>query len=106
MSNPYAGEAAIVLDGQPLTLKLTLGALVELEQALGAESLMALVERFETGRFSAREVMAVLLAALHGAGHAVTAQALLSAEIGDGPIGAARAAGQALARAFALPEGA
>ena len=106
MANPYAGEVALVIDGRPHTLKLTLGALVELEQALGADSLVALVERFETGRFTAREVMSVLLCALHGAGHAMTAADLLSAEIAGGPMGAARAAGLALARAFALPEGA
>jgi len=103
-ANPWAGEVALILDGERHTLKLTLGALVELEQALGADSLMALVERFEGGRFSARDVMAVLMAGLHGAGHPVSAAALVAAEIAGGPIEAARAAGQLLARAFALPE--
>ena len=105
MANPFAGEVALTLDGQPMTLKLTLGALVQLEQALGADSLVALVERFETGRFSARDVMAVVLAGLHGAGHTIRAQDLLAAEIVGGPMAAARAAAQVLARAFALPDG-
>jgi len=104
-ANPWSGEVALTLDGQCHALKLTLGALVELEQALGADSLVALVERFEGGRFSARDVMAVLLAGLHGAGHPVTAAALVAAEIAGGPIEAARAAGLLLARAFALPDG-
>lgn len=106
MPNPFAGEAALTLSGVPHTLKLTLGALVELEQALGADSLLALVERFETGRFSARDVMAVVLAGLHGAGHKVSAQDLLAADVDGGPMAAAQAAGAALARAFALPSGA
>lgn len=50
-ADPWAGEVALILDGERHTLKLTLGALVELEQALGADSLMALVERFEGGAF-------------------------------------------------------
>ncbi|MCW1934321.1 gene transfer agent family protein [Pararhodobacter zhoushanensis] len=103
MANPLAGEVALVLDGQRHRLKLTLGALVELEQALGADSLVALVERFETGRFSARDVMALILAGLHGGGTPVAASALLSAEIEGGPVEASRVAGQLLARAFSAP---
>ena len=45
MGNPYTGEAALVIDGERQVLKLTLGALAELEGALGADSLVALVER-------------------------------------------------------------
>ena len=48
MANPYAGEVAIVLDGQRHVAKLTLGTLAELEAALEAGSLMELVDRFET----------------------------------------------------------
>ncbi|MFN4099531.1 MAG: gene transfer agent family protein [Pararhodobacter sp.] len=103
MANPHAGEVALVLDGERLVLKLTLGALAELETALGAESLVALVERFEGGRFSARDVMALLLAGLHGGGHPVAASVLLSAEIEGGPVEAARVSGLLLARAFGAP---
>ncbi|WP_370206531.1 gene transfer agent family protein [Pararhodobacter marinus] len=103
MVNPMAGEVALVMDGDAYALKLTLGALAELEEALGAESLVDLVERFETGRFRTRDVMALLLAGLHGGGHPVRAEALLSAEIQGGPLEAARVAGLLLARAFAMP---
>jgi hypothetical protein len=34
MANPWAGEVAVLLDGQPHVAKLTLGALAELEAAL------------------------------------------------------------------------
>ncbi len=103
MANPHAGEVALVIDGERRVLKLTLGALAELETALGADSLMALVERFEGGRFSARDVMALLLAGLHGGGHPLPATALLAAEIEGGPVAAAQVAGLLLARAFATP---
>lgn len=105
MANPHAGEVALVIDGVPHRLKLTLGALAELETALGADSLMALVERFERGQFRARDVMALILAGLHGAGQPMPAAALLSAEIEGGAMEAARAAGLLLARAFAVPGG-
>lgn len=103
--NPYAGEVAIVLNGQPVTAKLTLGALAELEAALQGGTLIDLVERFETGRFSTRDVLAVIVAGLRGGGWTGSAQDLRTAEIGGGPIGAARAAAELLVRAFSLPEG-
>ncbi|SIS49762.1 gene transfer agent family protein [Phaeovulum vinaykumarii] len=106
MANPWTGEVEVVVEGRAWRAKLTLGALAELEESLGAPSLVALVERFEEGRFSTRDVLAVLLAGLRAAGWPGTAADLAGARIEGGPIGAARAAGALLARAFALPEGA
>ena len=63
MANPWSGEVALVIDGQRRVLKLTLGALAELEQALEVPSLVALVERFEGGGFSSRDVLALSLSA-------------------------------------------
>jgi hypothetical protein len=103
MANPWAGEVEIVLDGVPRVAKLTLGALAELEQALGTGSLVALAERFEGGRFSVADVMALVVAGLRGGGWQGTAADLRTAEIGGGPIAAARIAAELLARAFALP---
>lgn len=100
MANPLAGEVEIEVDGQRRTAKLTLGALAELETVLGAESLLAVVERFETGRFSSRDVLAVLVAGLRGGGWDGRAEDLLTVEIGGGAAGAARAAAELLARAF------
>lgn len=102
--NPWAGEVAVVVDGQHHRAKLTLGALAELEAAVGAGSLIELVERFEAGRFSARDVLAVLLAGLRGGGWAGCAADLARAELAGGPVGAAQVAAQLLARAFAMPE--
>ncbi len=105
MANPWAGEVAIVLDGEPRVAKLTLGALAELEQALGTGSLVALAERFEGGRFSVADVMALVVAGLRGGGWQGSAADLRTAEIGGGPMAAARIAAELLARAFALPDG-
>ncbi|WP_199178550.1 gene transfer agent family protein [Acidimangrovimonas sediminis] len=103
--NPWAGEVALVVDGERRVCKLTLGALAELEAGLGEDSLIALVERFEGRRFSTRDVLALVVAGLRGGGWDVTDAALRSAEIGGGPVEAARVAAELLARAFALPEG-
>ena len=68
MVNRYRGEVVLVLDGQTHVMRLTLGALAELEEALGSDSLLAMVQRFETGQFRARDVLALLVAGLRGGG--------------------------------------
>ena len=103
MANPLAGEVAVLLDGAPHVMKLTLGALAELESALDAPSLVELVERFEGGRFSTRDVLALVVAWLRGGGWSGVAGDLLKVEIGGGPVEAARAAAELLARAFQVP---
>ena len=103
MSNPWAGEVALTIDGEARVLKLTLGALAELEAALNADTLVAMVERFETGGFSSRDVLALIVAGLRGGGWQGQAGDLISADITGGPLEAARVAGQLLARAFSLP---
>lgn len=100
MANPYAGEVALVIDGTRHVLKLTLGALAELEAGLEADSLVALIKRFEDGGFSSRDVLALIVAGLRGGGWSGTADDLLSADIEGGPVGAARAAAELLTRAF------
>lgn len=103
MANPWAGEVEILVDGVPRVARLTLGALAEMEAQLATDGLIDLAERFETGRFSARDVVAVLVAGLRGGGWTGSAAELMRAEIGGGPAGAARAAAELLARAFAPP---
>ncbi len=103
MANPWAGEVALRIDGVAHVAKLTLGALAELEEALGEGSIFALVERFESGRITGRDVLALIVAGLRGGGWQGGAEDLRQADIEGGPLGAARAAAQLLARAFALP---
>lgn len=104
MANPFAGEVAVEVDGSPMVAKLTLGALAELEASLETGSLIELIERIEARRFSARDVLAVVVAGLRGGGWQGRAEDLARAEIGGGPMGAARVAAMLLARAFALPD--
>ena len=103
MANPYAGEVALVINGRREVLKLTLGALAELEATLGEDTLIGLVNRFEEGAFSSRDVATLIVAGLRGAGVEVTAADLMTAEIEGGPMAAARVAAELLVRAFAVP---
>ncbi len=103
MINPHAGEVMLEIDGQKQRLKLTLGALAELESALGEETILDLVARFEEGRFSSRDMLALIVAGLRGGGWHGSAEDLTTAEIGGGLPGAARAAAELLVRAFTPP---
>lgn len=102
MSNPWRGEVDLVIDGESVRARLTLGALAELEAALGAGSLVALAERFEGGAVSARDVLAVLGVAARAGGWSGSDEDLARAEIGGGPLAGARIAAQLLARAFGV----
>lgn len=104
MANPWAGEVTVVVDGERRVAKLTLGALAELEAELECGSLVEVIDRFEQGRHSARDVQAVLVAGLRGGGWDVTAAQLISADIAGGPLSAGAVAAELLVRAFALPE--
>lgn len=103
MANPWAGEVAIVINGERRVLKLTLGALAELEQVLETQSLLALVERFESGAFTTRDVLALMAAGLRGGGIEMSRAELGDADIEGGPMMAARVAAELLARAFMVP---
>ncbi|WP_282151493.1 gene transfer agent family protein [Ruegeria atlantica] len=104
MANPWTGEVALTIDGERRVLKLTLGALAELEQELDTGSLVELVQRFESGAYSSGDVLALIVAGLRGGGGNVNRADLLSAEIEGGPMAAARAAAELLARAFMVPD--
>lgn len=104
MTNPWRGEVALVIDGERHVLKLTLGALAELEETLSEGSLVDLVERFEAGRFSGRDVLRLIVAGLRGGGWRGAPGALISADIEGGPMAAAKAAAELLARAFLVPD--
>lgn len=104
MVNPMRGEVGITLDGAPHVARLTLGALAELEAELGTGSLIEMAARFEEGRFSAADVIAVVVAGLRGGGWTGGRADLLAMDVAGGPVGAAQAAARLLARAFAMPE--
>lgn len=103
MVNPLAGEVRLIMDGHPHALKLTLGALAELEADMQEDSLLSMVKRFETNAFSTRDVLALIVAGLRGGGWTGEAADLISTEIEGGPVAAAQAAAMLLTRAFSVP---
>jgi hypothetical protein len=72
MPNHHRGEVEGILDGHPYNLCLTLGALAELEAIFGDENMLALAQRFEGGKLSARDCVRIIGAGLRGAGHDIT----------------------------------
>ena len=105
MANPWAGEASLTIDGEVRVLKLTLGALAELEAELDRGTLVDLVSRFEGGDVRTRDVLALVVAGLRGGGWSGQAADLMQAEIEGGVVEAARVAALLLARAFTVPAG-
>jgi len=102
-ANPWAGEVALILDGERRVAKLTLGALAELEDQLGADSLADLVARFEGDTLKASDVLLLVAAGLRGGGWQGGPADLMTAEIAGGPMAAAQAAAHLLVRAFSVP---
>lgn len=92
-ANGARGEVIADLAGAPRRLCLTLGALAEIETALGLEGLDALAERMR--RLSARDLTAVLAALLRGGGEDGLAGELDRAAVDP------REAAEAVAAAFA-----
>ncbi len=105
MVNRYRGETALMVDGEPLPMRLSLGALAELEHAFSVDSLPALGERFTEGRLSARDVTRILAAGLRGAGSSVSEDQVAGLAFDGGLNGAIRAAIGLLDATFADPEG-
>ena len=97
---PRSPEIIACLNGEKYRLRLTLGALAELEEAMGADSLLALVERFEQGRFTSRDIIRLIAAGLRGAGHAVTEEEVARMTHEQGVQGFVTLAARLLAAAF------
>ncbi|PZN93668.1 MAG: hypothetical protein DCF30_21380 [Hyphomicrobiales bacterium] len=106
MINRYRGETALMVDGEPLPMRLTLGALAELEHAFSVDSLPALGERFAGGKLSARDVTRILAAGLRGAGSSVSEDQVAGLAFDGGLNGAIRAAITLLDATFGDPAGA
>lgn len=105
MANARRGEVCAILDGSPHTLVLTLGALAELEQVFAATDLMALAERFESGRLSARDAAHIIHAGLRGAGADVALEEVEAMRAEGGVAGFARIVSALLAATFGVESG-
>ena len=87
MVNRHRGEVEAVLSGERYTLCLTLGALAELEDAFGADDMLALAQRFEAGRLSARDAVRIIAAGLRGGGQELDEQAVARMQAEGGAAG-------------------
>ena len=100
MPNKYRGEIEAELGGVRRTLVLTLGALAELEDAFGADDLVALTERFGTGRLKARDLTRIIGAGLRGAGERVSDDEVAQLSVDGGAQGYVRIAAALIAATF------
>ncbi len=100
MANSHRGEIEALLGGRMRTLVLTLGALAELESAFGADDLMALAERFGTGRLAARDLVRIIAAGLRGAGESVSDDEVAALRVEGGVTGYVRIAADLIAATF------
>jgi hypothetical protein len=99
MSQHRVGDAAIVINGERKILRLTLGALADLEETLGQGDFRTLEKRLEAPRIA--DLLLILQALLQGGGALVTIEALKKADLDLAE------AARAIAKAFAaLREGA
>ena len=100
-ANAARGEAEVVVGGRARRMRLTLGALAELERAVGEGGLTGLARRFEAGEFTAADLIALLAAGLRGAGEDVTDDEVAAMDFEGGVAGAARAGARLLVATFA-----
>ena len=100
MTNRRRGEIDAVLGGRTYTLCLTLGALAELESAFDARDLVALAERFESGRLSARDILRIIGCGLRGGGAALSDDELAALPVADGLQGYVSIAARLLVATF------
>lgn len=87
MANAHRGEIEARLDGKTFRLCLTLGALAELEASFGAEDMVALATRFESGQLSARDCQRIIGSGLRGAGYEISDEAVGAMQADGGVAG-------------------
>ena len=100
MANRHRGEIEAEIGGVRRRLVLTLGALAELEDAFGAEDLVALTERFGAGRMKPRDLTRIIGAGLRGAGESVSDDEVAAMAIDGGAQGYVRVAAALIAATF------
>jgi hypothetical protein len=100
MPNLHRGEIEAEIGGARRRLVLTLGALAKLEAAFGADDLVALAERFATGRLKARDLTRIIAAGLRGAGEDVSDDDVSAMVVAGGAAGYVRIAADLIAATF------
>jgi tail tube GTA-gp10-like protein len=105
MANRHRGEIEAEIGGARRRLVLTLGALAELEDAFGADDLVALTERFGSGRMKACDLTRIIGAGLRGAGEGVSDGEVAAMAIDGGAQGYVRVAAALIAATFGETSG-
>lgn len=99
-SAPRRDDVRLTLDGRAFRLRLTFGALAELEAALDAPDLAGLGERLAAGRLATRDLIAILGAGLRGAGHDLSDDQVAALPLSGELPAVVSAVGDLMARAF------
>lgn len=99
-ANRHRGDVEAEIDGRRHVLRLTLGSLAELEDALGANSLPALIARLSDAPLSARDLSEIIAAGLRGGGSQATAEDVFAMHVSGGLQGAAQLVNALLKAAF------
>jgi hypothetical protein len=102
MGNARRGDVDAIFDGKRCRLRLTLGALAELEQAFGADDLVSLAARFEGGRLSARDLLRIIAAGLRGGGLTLSDEEVAQLSVEGGIPAYVSIASDLLAAAFGV----
>ena len=100
MINRHRGEVEIVVDGQSKVMRLPLGAIAALEDAMGAKSMVDLVASFETGAFRTQHLLLLLWAGLNGGGWTISTDEVEALSFDGGPVAAAKSAAELLTVTF------
>ncbi|MEM7441636.1 MAG: gene transfer agent family protein [Pseudomonadota bacterium] len=100
MVNRWRGEVGLQVNGEGCVMRLSLGALAELEERIGAAGLLELVQRFESSAFTAQDLSDLLFAGLSCGGWSGSHEDLKRAHISGGAEAAVRAAAQLLKVTF------
>ncbi len=82
MTNTARGEASFLANGEKYVMRLTLGALAEIESGLGLTSLAGIAERLK--QLSSSDIALIAAALLRGGGHDIAANDVmrLPADVG------------------------
>lgn len=104
MANKHRGEIEAELGGETYVLCLTLGALAELEHAYGDQDLIAIAERFESGRIGAGDAIRIIGAGLRGGGTKISDEAVAALQVAGGAVGYLGIVAKLLTATFASPE--
>ncbi len=100
MVNRHRGDVPLVIGGRRLALRLTLGGLAELEDAMGGGGLQGLAERLSAGRVGARDLIGILRIGLAGAGSEMSEEEVAALALEGGLEPVIRAVSALFASAF------